>query len=236
MRGERVGEALRAAACHGPSDVDARSSSGRRRTLRWQGCCSDSIECAEQPASRARARSPSKRDRASPTAERRATGAKRAISEGMPRRPQRAEDLPHQVVGACGPADRTAAGRRPRPGPRPSAVSLHRALEQHRGAVVEGVRERRVGMDQLEPVLGERQAARKGEASARACTVEQVSCTKPGSVSSSERQPPPMVSAPSRTVTRRPARASTIAADEPVRARADYDRVGRAIRQPRGRA
>ena len=76
----------------------------------------------------------------------------------------------------------------------------------------------------------------KGEASASACTVEQVSCTNPGSVSSSERQPPPTVSAPSMTVTPRPARASTMAAASPLGPGADYDRVVAVLRQPRDRA
>ena len=46
------------------------------------GVRSDSIECAQQPASSARARSPSKRERASPTAERIALRPKRAITSG----------------------------------------------------------------------------------------------------------------------------------------------------------
>src|SRR5687767_10118441 len=44
---------------------------------------------------------------------------------------------------------------------------------------------------------------------------EQTSCTKPGSVSSAERTPPPIVSAASCTSTSRPARASVIAAASP---------------------
>src|SRR5687767_14459940 len=44
----------------------------------------------------------------------------------------------------------------------------------------------------------------------------QTSCTKPGSVSSAERTPPPIVSSASCTSTSRPARASVIAAASPV--------------------
>src|SRR2546421_7427859 len=45
---------------------------------------------------------------------------------------------------------------------------------------------------------------------------EQTSCTKPGRVSSIEREPPPMVSLASRTSTERPARANVIAAASPL--------------------
>ena len=55
---------------------------------------------------------------------------------------------------------------------------------------------------------------------------EQTSCTKPGSVSSAERAPPPIVSLASSTSTERPARASAIAAASPFGPRADDDRVG----------
>src|SRR3954468_16014204 len=44
---------------------------------------------------------------------------------------------------------------------------------------------------------------------------EQMSCTKPGKVSSAERLPPPIVSRASTTSTERPARASVIAAARP---------------------
>ena len=39
---------------------------------------------------------------------------------------------------------------------------LHGALQHHRGAVVERVGQRRVGVHQLEPVLRQRQAAQEG--------------------------------------------------------------------------
>ena len=78
----------------------------------------------------------------------------------MARRAERAEDLPHEL-------GRRAHERLEQPpvgvGVPAEAVSrlVHGALEQHRGAVVEGVRERRVGMRQLESVLGERQPAQE---------------------------------------------------------------------------
>ena len=53
---------------------------------------------------------------------------------------------------------------------------------------------------------------------------EQMSCTKPGWVSSALREPPPTVVAASITSTERPACASTIAADKPL-GRPDHHRV-----------
>jgi hypothetical protein len=55
-----------------------------------------------------------------------------------------------------------------------------------------------------------------GEVTASACTVEQTSCTKPGSVNSAERADPPTVGAASRTRTFRPFRANSIAAQSPL--------------------
>ena len=57
--------------------------------------------------------------------------------------------------------------------------------------------------------------SKQGEPAAIGCTAEQTSCTNPGSVNSADRAPPPIVSAPSYTVTAQPARASTIAAARP---------------------
>src|ERR1039457_3281369 len=54
-----------------------------------------------------------------------------------------------------------------------------------------------------------------GEQTARGCTAEQISWTNPGRVNSADRAPPPMVGAPSYTVTAWPARASTMAAARP---------------------
>ena len=62
-----------------------------------------------------------------------------------------------------------------------------------------------------------------GECSAIGWIAEQTSWTKPGSVSSNESAPPPSVSCSSCTTTSSPARASAIAAAEPVRPRADHD-------------
>ena len=58
--------------------------------------------------------------------------------------------------------------------------------------------------------------ARNGDAAVSACTAEHTSCTYPGSVSSAERVPPPIVSACSSTSTDRPACASAMAAARPL--------------------
>src|SRR5947207_14409658 len=56
---------------------------------------------------------------------------------------------------------------------------------------------------------------KNGEPAASGCTAEQTSCKKPGSVSSAERAPPPIVAFASQTTTEHPARASVIAAARP---------------------
>ena len=56
---------------------------------------------------------------------------------------------------------------------------------------------------------------KNGDATPSGWIAEQTSWTKPGSVSSAERVPPPTVSAASSTRTESPARASTIAAASP---------------------
>jgi hypothetical protein len=56
---------------------------------------------------------------------------------------------------------------------------------------------------------------KNGEAAASGWTAEQTSCKKPGSVSSAERAPPPIVAFASQTKTEQPARASVIAAARP---------------------
>ncbi len=99
VRDERVRQALRSAPRDGPADAvgaqrehDPERGAGRARR-------SESIECAQHPARSARARSPSKRDRASAAADRRALRAEPRQHERMPRRAQRAEDLLEQLVG-----------------------------------------------------------------------------------------------------------------------------------------
>ena len=90
------------------------------------------------------------------------------------------------------------------------------ALDDRRRPVVERMREGQVGVDPIETVLSQRQRPEKGEPAPRGWMAEQTSWRKPGSVSSSLLNPPPMESAPSRTSTLRPARARVSAAARPL--------------------
>src|SRR5712692_11093078 len=84
----------------------------------------------------------------------------------VPARRERREEL----------APRVAIGAEPRRG------RLDRALHDDRGAVVERMGERRVGMRPMQPVLREREAVEEGEAAAMGWKAEQTSWTKPGRV------------------------------------------------------
>src|SRR5205823_13681009 len=66
------------------------------------------------------------------------------------------------------------------------------------------------------PYSARRSPAKNGEAAAIGWIAEQTSCTKPGNVNSALRVPPPMVGSASWTRTRRPARASSMAAERPL--------------------
>ena len=180
------------------------------------GSSSGSIECAASPANSARARSPRNRDRASPVAGRSAGRPKRAIASGcrgsrsgasssaMSASASRDERLDQPAIGpAVGP---------------PSAVGgrLDERSSSDRRAVVERVRERR---RRVRPTPGRAPPAaargRTARPAASGCTAEQTSWTKPGRVSSAERQPPPTVSARLEHRTDRPARARVMAAARP---------------------
>ena len=96
------------------------------------------------------------------------------------------------------------------------AGRLDRSLQQD-GVVVERVGKRDRRLDPAQPVAIERQRAHRfGEATPRGWIAEQTSWTKPGSVSSALRVPPPGVAWPSTTSTRRPVRAIVMAATSPL--------------------
>jgi hypothetical protein len=79
----------------------------------------------------------------------------------MARRAERPEDLPHEFgERAHERLEHPAVGVRV--GAEAARRVVHRALEQHRGAVVQGVRQRYAGMHQLEPMVRQRQAAEEG--------------------------------------------------------------------------
>src|SRR5580658_10335571 len=71
------------------------------------------------------------------------------------------------------------------------------------------------GRPNVTPRAARSKRRKNDDASASGCDAEQTSCQKPGSVSSSVRQPPPIVGAPSITCTRNPAAAIVTAAARP---------------------
>ena len=116
----------------------------------------------------------------------------------MPRQPQRAEDRRAERLRIADERRRTA-GSRPRVrGPGRGAVS---ATERSSITAVPSSRgwASGAGGAPAQAVLGQRQLVRNGEPTPSGWTAEQMSWTKPGSVSSAERQPPPTVAAASST-------------------------------------
>jgi hypothetical protein len=85
-------------------------------------------------------------------------------------------------------------------------------VDEHRAAVVASADG---GWTISSPCSPRGSARKNGDPGTNGWIDEQTSWTKPGSVSSAERTPPPMVSSASRTSIRRPARASVIAAAKP---------------------
>ena len=137
-----------------------------------------------------------------------------------PRRRQRHVERAEQVRqqrrrGVDHPAEQVAV--RVAVAAQPAGRLVDVAAEQDRGAVVERVAERRRRSIQRRPCAARAgwRSAKNGEIRPKTWIELQTSWTKPGSVSSAERDPPPGSSAASRTVTRRPARASVIAAASP---------------------
>ena len=128
-------------------------------------------------------------------------------------------------------AARTCAARPARPRPGPAQVSSRSSAPSRRRS------RRRAGgpgrsRGSTRPGRARRAAAttRNGEATPNGCTAEHTSWSTPGTVSSALRVPPPMVSAPSSTVTERPAWASAHRGGQPVGPGADDDRVERPSR------
>ena len=124
------------------------------------GVESESIECAQHPASRARARSPSKRERARPTAERRPLRPKRPSRRGWRggRSGPRSSRTRESALRTRGSNSRRYA---PRVGSEGGRRLLHRALQDHRRPAVERMRQRSLGVHELQTVLGQRQPAQE---------------------------------------------------------------------------
>jgi hypothetical protein len=95
------------------------------------------------------------------------------------------------------------------------ARALYRTVEARCRTCVERMGQHDRRSYPLEAILAQRKRLKNGETTANGCTAEQISCTKPGSVSSADWQPLPTLSAASKTMTFRPVRAIAIAAASP---------------------
>ena len=204
-RGERVDERLRTAARERPA-VDVRGGAEHERSRRSR---------------RARAAAPSAR-----RGRRRTRAPGRNMRRARRRREQRAGERrrrahlrgEHQVRHARRTA-RRAGGTRRRPGqgrrryrracPRGPPRRRPSGCTAPRGASIHSTSRPR--------------SAKAGDVRANGSTAAQTSWRKPGSVSSAVRQPPPIVSAASCTVTCTPARARAHGSSEPVRPTTDDD-------------
>ena len=104
---------------------------------------------------------------------------------------------------------------------------VDRPLQQHGAAAVQRVGQRTFGLQPAQSVALERQLRQVGRAGAEGWMAEQTSWTKPGSVSSALRVPPPTVSDASTTSTDRPACGERDGRRQPVRPRSHDDGVVR---------
>ena len=219
---ERVGDRLRAAPGERPADRVAGGESTRPNEAAPapRGAASSARRCPRGARGRSAAKqraSPSPGGAPQPEAGERATGGAARERPEDPRAPRPARRAARQSPPASPSACRARRGR------------LERALEHHRGAVVERVRERRRRMDPLEAVLGERQRAKEGRGERERVDRRASSWRKPAASAL------PCAArhrgvGPSSTSTERPARGDTIAAARPfgpVRRRSRRARGGR---------
>ena len=123
-------------------------------------------------------------------------GPVRASASGWARdmrhRPEQLGSASLSASAASGPNSRRQAGPSR---PSPCRLGVHGPLDDRRRGPVEGVADRRVGLDDLDAAGGQVDRAEDGEARVSGTIVEQMSWRKPGSVSSSVRVPPPIVAA-----------------------------------------
>ena len=172
--------------------------------------------CAAEPANRALACGVRNRV-ASTVAGSPARSPNRAIRTRVAGPAQhRAEHVAEQLVEATDqrPEDTRARPCRPVPGRRRS----RRASGPSRPRVPSssGCARSISGWRQTRPCSASGSEERNGDETPNGCTAEQTSCSRPGTVSSAVRVPPPIVSSPSSTVTERPACASATAAASPL--------------------
>ena len=153
----------------------------------------------------------------------------------MARRAQRSEDLAHELVRSADERiEQAPVGlcvRTESPG-----RLLHRALEDHSGAVVERVGQRRVGVGQLQPMLRQRQAAQEWRderqgVHRRAGVVHEAGQRQLLRAAAAAHGFPTLDDGDLA-----PCPGQHDGRGEPVRTRADYDGVVGALRQPRDRA
>ncbi len=179
------------------------------------GASSETIECAAIPPKRARARSPRKWARARPRADRmpcqpnRASGTERCGG----RRGASMPSSSRSQLAASGPMSFAYAGPS---APSPAAVSAIERWSRMAVPSSSGCARGASGWIHWRPKSPSGNDRKNGDATARGWMAEQISCTKPGSVSVPDRVPPPIVSAASMTVTERPARARVTAAARPL--------------------
>ena len=159
--GQRVGQALRAAAHDGPPHGMPRHRHEDARTPRCPPRRATRKEWAALPPKSARARSPRRR-RATAVADRSAWRPNRAISNGMVRDPERRGEhvLRHRVpVRYERPVEPAPAVA---PGAQAGRGRIERSLEHDSGAVIERMGERGGRLDPLQAVVGERQRPEDG--------------------------------------------------------------------------
>jgi len=169
-------------------------------------------ECAARPAMSARARSPRKGRRPEGSTARTpkrpsSSGWRGMRSIGPSASPSRSWNR-----WTRGPTTRRYAGAS---APRPFAVSSTERTSTTALPPGKGCASGMSGWIHSSPRSARGSRAKKGEAAAIGWIAEQMSCRKPGSVNAALRVPPPMVGSASSMRTRRPARASSMAAESP---------------------
>src|SRR5688572_19029537 len=179
------------------------------------GCSSGRNECAAHPATSARAASP-RNDEARPRAERIAWRPKRARRNGC--RGMCITGRSTSVASRSQPE--TSGESRPRYAS-PSAPSRSAVASTERSSMTavpssSGCASGASGWIHSRPCLFSGSPLKNGDIRASGWIAEQTSCTKPGSVSSAERAPPPISLLLSYTATECPARAIWMAAARPL--------------------
>ena len=167
---------------------------------------------------------PGPRPRASSVSKRRATSRPRGTPSG-PTGPARAGAVARVPAAAgtpwtsCrsgGSGRRTAARRHAGPAPSPAAVSATDRTTWAPRPSSSGCANCTSGHAHCSPSASRSKRRAKTDSVANGWNPEHSSCTKPGSVASTERTPPPGTSAASRTTTSTPAAARVTAAASPL--------------------